>query len=231
MASGMAKQNMPFTKSMGPSGDVVYRSEHERDPRRSDELNEQEQREPSEITGDLEKEYEPIRGRSKTGRDSGALHQSRSRPQSVKSGRSMVSGADLYTCLSVDVEQQQRQSPSADESPVDSEKTFEVKWDGDHDPMNPRNMRKRQKWLIVLIVSVSSVCVYVTNGTTHALCTLADQHSTCTSSIYTSTYGQLMEEFHCSQIVATLGLSLFVVGLGLGPMLLGPLSEVRLYIG
>ncbi len=44
--------------------------------------------------------------------------------------------------------------------------------------------------------------------------------------MYTSTYAQLTEEFQCSQIVATLGLSLFVVGLGLGPMLLGPLSEV-----
>jgi multidrug resistance protein len=32
-------------------------------------------------------------------------------------------------------------------------------------------------------------------------------------------------EFKCSQIVATLGLSLFVMGLGCGPMFLGPLSE------
>jgi len=45
---------------------------------------------------------------------------------------------------------------------------------------------------------------------------------TCTSSIYTSTYEQLEKEFHCSRIVATLGLSLFIMGLGIGPMLLGP---------
>src|ERR1700722_6155972 len=50
-------------------------------------------------------------------------------------------------------------------------------------------------------------------------------YRTCTSSIYTSTYSQLTVEFDCSQIVATLGLSLFVVGLGCGPMLLSPLSE------
>ena len=43
---------------------------------------------------------------------------------------------------------------------------------------------------------------------------------TCTSSLYTSTYGQITQEFDCSQIVATLGLSLFVVGLGIGPMIL-----------
>lgn len=50
---------------------------------------------------------------------------------------------------------------------------------------------------------------------------------TCTSSIYTSTYEQLEKEFHCSRIVATLGLSLFIMGLGIGPMLLGPLSYVN----
>jgi multidrug resistance protein len=49
--------------------------------------------------------------------------------------------------------------------------------------------------------------------------------STCTSSIYTSTYTQITKEFHCSKIVATLGLSMFIMGLGIGPMLLGPLSE------
>lgn len=32
--------------------------------------------------------------------------------------------------------------------------------------------------------------------------------------MYTTTYGQLMKEFDCSQEVATLGLSLFIWGLG-----------------
>jgi hypothetical protein len=36
-----------------------------------------------------------------------------------------------------------------------------------------------------------------------------------------------MKEFHCSREIATLGLSLFVLGLAFGPMLLGPLSEVN----
>lgn len=42
--------------------------------------------------------------------------------------------------------------------------------------------------------------------------------------MYTSTYAQLEEEFNCSREVATVGLSMFILGLGLGPMLLGPLS-------
>ncbi|KAG9577133.1 MFS general substrate transporter, partial [Aureobasidium melanogenum] len=79
--------------------------------------------------------------------------------------------------------------------------------DGDDDPMNPRSMAYARKWIIVIIVSASSLCV------------------TCTSALYTSTYGQLEPEFGCSRIVATLGLSLFVVGLGLGPMVMSPLSE------
>ncbi|KAK6003316.1 hypothetical protein QM012_001161 [Aureobasidium pullulans] len=87
------------------------------------------------------------------------------------------------------------------------EKDFEVTWDGDDDPMNPRSMAYARKWIIVVIVSASSLCV------------------TCTSALYTSTYAQLEPEFGCSRIVATLGLSLFVVGLGLGPMVMSPLSE------
>lgn len=87
------------------------------------------------------------------------------------------------------------------------EKDFEVSWEGDHDPMNPESMGKARKWLIVAIASTSSTCV------------------TCASSLYTSTYAQLEKDLHCSEIVATLGLSIFVMGLGLGPMLLGPLSE------
>ncbi|EAT80147.1 hypothetical protein SNOG_12334 [Parastagonospora nodorum SN15] len=48
---------------------------------------------------------------------------------------------------------------------------------------------------------------------------------TCTSSLYTSTYSQLEPEFGSSRLVCTLGLSLFVAGLGTGPMVLSPLSE------
>ncbi|KAM3065181.1 hypothetical protein ACMFMG_010377 [Clarireedia jacksonii] len=84
----------------------------------------------------------------------------------------------------------------------------EVRWEGgDNDPMCPRSIAHGKKWLIVVIVSASSFCV------------------TCTSSMYTSTYAQLEKEFDCSREVATLGLSMFILGLGLGPMLLAPLSE------
>lgn len=84
---------------------------------------------------------------------------------------------------------------------------FEVKWGGQDDPGNPRSMSKFRKWLCTWVVSLGSLCV------------------TCTSSIYTSTYRQVTAEMHVSQLVAVLGLSLFVGGLGIGPMFLGPMSE------
>ncbi|RDW89990.1 MFS transporter [Aspergillus mulundensis] len=64
-----------------------------------------------------------------------------------------------------------------------------------------------RKWLIVLIVCTGSVCV------------------TCASSIYTTTYDQITAEFDTPPLLATGGLSTFVLGIGLGPLLTGPLSE------
>ncbi|KAL9062386.1 MAG: hypothetical protein Q9157_008966 [Trypethelium eluteriae] len=87
------------------------------------------------------------------------------------------------------------------------DKEYEVKFDGDADPLNPKSKTKLQKWLITLIVSSCSFCV------------------TATSTMYTSTYDQLEQKFHTTREIATLGLTSFVLGLALGPMLLSPLSE------
>ncbi|OTA65176.1 major facilitator superfamily transporter [Hypoxylon sp. EC38] len=84
---------------------------------------------------------------------------------------------------------------------------FEVAWDGDDDPLCPRRISNLRKWLMVITVGMGSLCV------------------TCTSSIYASTYGQMNPEFHISSEVGTLGLSLFVLGIALGPLLMSPLSE------
>ncbi|KAE8140003.1 major facilitator superfamily domain-containing protein [Aspergillus pseudotamarii] len=82
-----------------------------------------------------------------------------------------------------------------------------IQWDED-DPAHPFKRGLTTRWLTVVIISLCSLCV------------------ACTSSIYTTTYDQLLNEFHCSQEVATLGLSLFVFGMGFGPLILGPLSEL-----
>ncbi|KAB8078611.1 efflux pump antibiotic resistance protein [Aspergillus leporis] len=79
--------------------------------------------------------------------------------------------------------------------------------------MHPYNMSTGRRWLVVIIVSMGSLCV------------------ACTSSIYSTTYAQILEEFHCPQEIAALGLSLFIWGLGLGPLILSPLSEGVVYLG
>ena len=87
--------------------------------------------------------------------------------------------------------------------------SFEVKFSGDEDPRSPKSLSTLRKWVIVLIISSTSLCV------------------ACTSSLYTGTYEQVMDEFGSDRTVTTLGLSMFVVGLGLSPMILAPLSEVK----
>ncbi|KAI1196153.1 major facilitator superfamily domain-containing protein [Nemania serpens] len=85
--------------------------------------------------------------------------------------------------------------------------TFEVSFDGDDDPFNPRSMNQARKWILLVVVCFGSLCV------------------TCISSIYSATYGQMNAEFGISDELGTAGLSLFVLGIALGPLVLGPLSE------
>lgn len=86
-------------------------------------------------------------------------------------------------------------------------KEHEVHFDGDADPHSPRNRTDISKWYIVLILAGSAMCV------------------TCASALYTTTYDQLEREWHISRELATVGLTTFVCGLALGPMVLSPLSE------
>ncbi|KAF2735896.1 MFS general substrate transporter [Polyplosphaeria fusca] len=118
--------------------------------------------------------------------------------RSIRSQRSYA-GGDGYTCFTED----RRPSVHSGGTPAE----YLVSWDGDADPMNPRSMSLLRRWFIVIILASSSVCV------------------TCTSSLYAITYSQLIPEFHQSRLICTLGLSMFVAGLGTGPMLLSPLSE------
>lgn len=97
-------------------------------------------------------------------------------------------------------------SPS--HTPIKYDPRFEVSFTGEDDPRSPRSISTLRKWLIVCIVSSSSLSV------------------ACTSSLYTTTYSQIEPYFHISDIEATLGLTIFAVGLGLSPMILAPLSEV-----
>ncbi|KAK6337220.1 hypothetical protein TWF718_010002 [Orbilia javanica] len=101
----------------------------------------------------------------------------------------------------------QVQTESSKEQEVNGQDPFLVLWEGHGDPGCPRGMKKSTKWMITLVVAAGAF------------------NTTCASSIYTATYAQIEKEFGSSHELAIAGLSLFVIGLGVGPMFLAPLSE------
>ncbi|KAK3111392.1 hypothetical protein LTR53_013415, partial [Teratosphaeriaceae sp. CCFEE 6253] len=138
-----------------------------------------------------------------TGRSEPYLRPSRTH----SSARSHHSYTDGYSHFSHEHEEPRRED-AADKHEAESEdKTYEVRFDSDADPDSPKNRSEISKWCIVIILAGSSMCV------------------TCGSALYTSTYVQLEREFRVSRELATVGLTTFVCGLGLGPMVLSPLSE------
>ena len=124
--------------------------------------------------------------------------------RSHSSTRSRKSYTDGYTHYEEEVDEGGDQTES---NAHGHNKEFEVKFEGENDPMNPKCKPTWQKWTIVLIGSFCSLVV------------------TCASALYTSTYSQMEKEYGISREVATIGLTTYVCGLGLGPMVLGPLSE------
>ncbi|KAH8165466.1 hypothetical protein CIB48_g2795 [Xylaria polymorpha] len=88
------------------------------------------------------------------------------------------------------------------------EEIFLVDWYGPDDPENPQNWPTIWKHAMMFQLCILNFGVYIA------------------SSIYVPGEQDLMEEFGVSVIVATLGLSLFTLGYGVGPMLWSPLSEM-----
>lgn len=77
-----------------------------------------------------------------------------------------------------------------------------------NDPRNPHNISTPYKWFLTMLL---------------ALTTLA---ASLISSSYTGCLPQIDQHFHVSDEVATLGLSLYVLGFAVGPILWAPLSEM-----
>ncbi|GFF92212.1 uncharacterized MFS-type transporter C530.15c [Aspergillus lentulus] len=81
-----------------------------------------------------------------------------------------------------------------------------VRW-LDRDPRNPINFPIRWKVMITLSTAFATLMVSLS------------------SSAYVGSIQGVIEEFHVSKTVATLGLSLFVLGFSVGPLVWAPLSE------
>ena len=80
-------------------------------------------------------------------------------------------------------------------------------WNGPDDPENPMNW---PLWQRIYHTTVPALFGFVV---------------TIGSSIYTPGLSEIMEQFDVSSTVALLGLSLYVLGLGFGPVLAAPISE------
>ncbi|KAF2097291.1 MFS transporter [Rhizodiscina lignyota] len=76
------------------------------------------------------------------------------------------------------------------------------------DPENPRNWSTGKKFFVTFEICLLTTSIYIG------------------SAIYTAGIPSVEQSFHVSSVAATLGLTLFVAGYGLGPMLFAPLSEI-----
>jgi MFS family permease len=77
-----------------------------------------------------------------------------------------------------------------------------------NDPENAVKLSKWRKWMITIFQGIATLAV------------------TFASSAYTGGLKEIIHTFDVSQEVATLGVSLFVLGFALGPLIWAPLSEV-----
>jgi len=94
---------------------------------------------------------------------------------------------------------------------VDTEKGKDihvVSWYGKDDPENPQNWSQFKKFFVTFELCLLTFGVYIG------------------SAIYTAGIEDVTRVFGVSQVAATLGLTLFVAGYGLGPMIWSPMSEI-----
>ncbi|EFQ34146.1 major facilitator superfamily transporter [Colletotrichum graminicola] len=84
---------------------------------------------------------------------------------------------------------------------------FLVQWIP-HDPRNPMNYSDNTRWFITMMVAFTTLAVSLL------------------SSAYTGGIHDIVREFGISDEVAVLGVSLYVLGFALGPLLWAPLSEL-----
>ncbi|KAH7020579.1 major facilitator superfamily domain-containing protein [Ilyonectria destructans] len=86
--------------------------------------------------------------------------------------------------------------------------TILVDWYDEEDTANPHNWSNLRRALLALIICLYTFVVYLS------------------SAIYTSSTQGVMEKFGVSNLKATLGLAMYVLGYGVGPLLFSPLGEI-----
>jgi len=83
------------------------------------------------------------------------------------------------------------------------EDPYVVSWI-DNDPRNPMLYSRTKKWSLTMLVAIATLAVAFV------------------SSAYSGGADQIIREFGCSQEIYTLGISFFVLGFAVGPLLWAP---------
>jgi hypothetical protein len=106
------------------------------------------------------KEFAPISARASRA-NSRNNSRARNESRSIRS-LSRIRSNNGYGCDEGDESTEEEGSGGDVEAgrvPVEKD-PYEVRWEGgDSDPLNPRSMTMARKWLVVIIVSLSSLCV------------------------------------------------------------------------
>jgi DHA1 family multidrug resistance protein-like MFS transporter len=86
--------------------------------------------------------------------------------------------------------------------------TILVDWYATDDPANPQNWTSSRKSWVLIQLCLYSLAVYGS------------------SSMYVPGEQGMMNEFHVGSTAAAMGLAIYVIGYGVGPLLWAPLSEI-----
>ncbi|CAG7983359.1 unnamed protein product [Penicillium salamii] len=90
----------------------------------------------------------------------------------------------------------------------ESEKTVPVEWYSENDEENPQNWSESKKAFVLFTIGIYSFVVYMA------------------APIYTPSENAFIDEFGVNNAEASLGLALYVLGYGAGPLFFSPLSEI-----
>ncbi|KAL3231767.1 Polyamine transporter 1 [Nakaseomyces bracarensis] len=92
--------------------------------------------------------------------------------------------------------------------PLPEQSQYEVTFDGPNDPIHPFNWPIKTKVWICVVLCLNCICISMG------------------SSIFASAVPQICEIYHVIQVVAILGVTLYVLGFAASPVIYAPLSEV-----
>ncbi|CAL9734544.1 fluconazole resistance protein 1 [Monosporozyma servazzii] len=130
-------------------------------------------------------------------------------PQNYKTAGATEANKSEYSVdqkSDVDSENQDASEKSASEN--EEFDPFLVSWNGTNDPDLPLNWTTPRKAFMIFQIMLLTCITYMG------------------SSIYTPGQEEIQHEFKVGQVTATLNLSLYVLGYGIGPVIFSPLSEI-----